>query len=296
MKTKLLLLFCCYAILQNNIFCKNINFAEALKSATIKSSIKGNDMSTHYLEPIIISISNLGKDALEIAINTGDYFIPKETEKQNIIVTQTEIIALKAGESKSIKIKGMCTEPADASGDASTVYTYKAIDNEKMKALSAFIAKNNYQSAAAQQAMWCLVDNRDLNAIIAADSSEQNNLKRFMAALTGRTFTITTDDYQTNYYMPPKERVGGKFEYSFNKAQDIQIAMFNSNGILVRELFNQKKVPSGTHQFTFEYDSSVYTDDTYYFKLIADNDVMVNQKWEAKTMRDSFKKNIEDKY
>ena len=89
--------------------------------------------------------------------------------------------------------------------------------------------------------------------------------------------------------------MGGNFEYNFSKSQDVQIAMFDKNGILVRELFNQKKVPSGSHTFTFEFDSNVYTDDVYYFKLIAMNDILVDQKWDVKGIRDSFKKKIENR-
>lgn len=64
--------------------------------------------------------------------------------------------------------------------------------------------------------------------ITYSSDSTKNGLKKFMASLTGKTFTIKSKkDYKTNYYAPPKEKVGGNFEYSFTKPQDIQIAMFD---------------------------------------------------------------------
>ena len=272
-----------------------IKIDEALKTKKINVSIKGNANSTHYLEPIVLDVSNTSKSAISLEVQYGDLFIPTDESKQNIVVTNAKLITLKPNEKKSVRIKGMCIEPNDASGNGETVYMFKAVNDEKLKKLSDFIAQHKYQSSAAQFAVWCLVSDGDINSIYSSDSTEENNLKRFMASLTGKTFAVKTKDYKTNYYAPPKEKVGGNFEYSFTKAQDIQIAMFNENGILVRELLNKKNVPAGTHHLSFEYDSSVYTDDIYYFKLIAGNDVMVNRKWNAKAMRDAFKQKYENR-
>lgn len=269
---------------------------EALQSKKISCAIHGNSSSTHYLEPIILEVTNTSNEPVSVSIENGDLFIPSDSNKQNIVVTASELLVLQPKGKKTIKVKGMCTEPNDASGNGETVYTFKARDNEKLKKLSDFIAEKKFQSSAAQYAVWALINDSDINSIYSSDSTEENELKKFMASLTGKTFEVKSKkDYKTNYYAAPKEKVGGNFEYSFSQAQDIQIAMFDKNGILVRELFNQKKVPSGTHKLSFEYDSSVYTDDIYYFKLIVGNDVMVNRKWDASAMRDAFKKKVENK-
>lgn len=272
-----------------------LSLSDVLKEKKVSCLIKGNGASTHYLEPILLEVTNLSNETVSIIIDNGDLFIPTDEHKQNIVVTEPEVLVLQPKSKQSIKVKGMCTEPNDASGTAETVYTFKPRDNEKLKKLSDFIAEKKYQSSAAQYAVWTLVTEGDINSIYSSDSIEENELKKFMANLTGKTFALKTKDYRTNYYAPPKEKVGGAFEYSFIQAQDVQIAMFDKNGILVRELYNQKKVPAGAHKINFEYDSSVYTDDIYYFKLIAGNEVMVNRKWDAQAMRDAFKKKIENR-
>lgn len=273
-----------------------VKLNDAIKSNMISASIHGNGNSTHYLEPVVLELANNGGTAVSILIENGDMFIPADSNKQNIVVTSSELIVLQPKTKKAIPVKGMCTEHNNASGDESTVYTFKPVANEKLKKLAKFISEKKYQSTAAQYAVWSLMDDDDINSIYSSDSTEENDLKKFMASLTGKTFAvISKKDYKTNYYAPPKEKVGGNFEYSFTQAQDIQIAMFDKNGILVRELFNQKKVPAGTHKLNFEYDSSVYTDDVYYFKLIVGNEVMVNRKWDVQAMRDSFKKKLENR-
>ncbi len=292
-------LICCPALIFSCFFSpafgSSLKLNEASNSKKINVSIHGNSASTHYLEPIILELANLSNEPVSIAIENGDMFIPDDSAKQNIVVTSSYILALQAKEKKSVKVKGMCTEQSDGAGNDGTIYTFKSVNNDKLKKLADFIGGKKYQTSAGQYAVWSLMNNDDINSIYSSDSTEENELKKFMASLTGKSFAVKTKNYRYNYYEPPKEKVGGAFEYSFSRTQDIQVAMFDKNGILVRELFNQKKVAAGTHKLNFEYDSSVYTDDVYYFKLIVGDEVMVNRKWDAAVMRDAFKKKVQEK-
>lgn len=272
-----------------------ISLADALQQKKIACNFKGNDKSTHYLEPILIEITNLGNAPISLQIKSGDMFIPTDANLQNIVTTENRIIALKANSKQTISLKGMCTESSNSSGNGKTVYSYQPNTNDKLVKLATFIAEHKYQTSTAQHAVWALMNNEDVNNIYGADSTEEKLLRKCVASITGKTFEVTSKDYKTNYYAPPKQKVGGKFEYNIVVPKDVQIAMFNTNGILVRELFNKKNVAAGNHQFSFEYDASVYTDDVYYFKLIAANNVVVSTKWDAKSMRDKFKQKIQNR-
>lgn len=272
-----------------------IPMQELIKSKKISCSIHGNSASTHYLEPVVAHFTNLSGEPVAFLIDNGDMFIPSDSTYQNIVVTHQEIVTLKPKEEKAVKIKGMCTEQSDMSGNDHLVYTFKGAGNETLRKLATFIGEKEYQSSAAQYAVWSLMGNKDINCIYSSDSTEEMNLKKFMASLTGKTYQVKSTDYRYNYYSPPREKVGGNFEYNFSKPQDVQIAMFDKNGILVRELFNQKKVAPGEHKMSFEFDSSVYTDDVYYFKLIAMNEVLLSQKWDIQAIRDSFRQKVQDR-
>lgn len=278
-----------------SVVANGIKLNEAIQTKKINCFVHGNSSSTHYLEPIVVELTNNSTETLTINIDNGDLFVPIDSNKQNIVVTENEMLVLKPKQKQSFKIKGMCIESGDGSGNDETIYTFNTGNNDKLQKLAAFIDSKKYQTSTAQYAVWSLMNNDDINSIYGADSTEENDIKKFMANLTGKTFIVKTKDYKYNYYAPPKEKVGGNFEYSFTQTQDIQIAMFDENGILVRELFNQKKVPAGTHKLNFEYDSSVYTDAVYYFKLIVGNEVLVNRKWNAQAMRDAFKNKLENR-
>ncbi|MCB0508780.1 MAG: hypothetical protein R2739_07290 [Chitinophagales bacterium] len=276
-------------------FCKAIPLQDAIVKKMVHCTITGNDASIHYLEPIIIAVENKGNQTLQLTINSGDLFIPNDEKRQNIIATQAELIVLKPNEKIQKKIRGMCTEQSDMSGNSSIHYSIRPSKNDTLTELANFIAANKFQSAAGQLAVWTIADNSDINTVFSADSTEQEILKKYLAQLTGKTFAVKTNDYKTNYYAPPKSKVSGSIEFNFLDTKDVQVAMFNENGILVREIYNQKNIPPGKHTFQFSYDGSIYTDDIYHIKLIAGMDVMVDRVWDVKAMRDALIKKIEDK-
>lgn len=272
-----------------------LNLNDALKSGRVKCIITGNEKSTHYLQPVIVQLENTDKNSITISINNGDLFIPQDSVYQNIIVTQDALFVLQPKEKKTMPVSGMCIEQFDKAGLGTTHYAYAANKNDSLKMLSAFLQKNKLQSSCAQYAMWCLANHTNINSVYSSDSTEENKLKSFLAQLTGKTFSVSDKNYKNYYFAPPKEKVSGKFNFNFSNLADIQIALFNKNGILVRELYNEKNVQPGAHNFQYAFDASVYTEDIYYVKFIADNEVFINREWDVKAIRDKFKQKIQQK-
>lgn len=263
-------------------FAANISLREALQSPNIAYAFHGNAVSTHYLEPIVLELTNKSSEPFRITVETGDMLIPDNASLQNIVITATDLLSLKPNSTQKFKLKGMCTESGDGCGNEKTRYTFQASQNQKLKKLCDYINTKKYQTAAAQNAVWALMNNNDLGGIYAADTAEENNLIRFMASLTGKKIPAKNpNDYRNNYHLsPPVQSVSGEINYSFTQAQDIQIAMFDARGILVRELVNKKKLAPGRYTQTYQFDSSVYPEDVYHIKLILNNEIAMSQKWD----------------
>jgi hypothetical protein len=173
-------------------FAANISLVEALRSPNITHVIHGNSASIHYLEPIILELTNKSREPYLISVETGDLFIPDNPALQNIVITAAELLSLKPNSTQKFKLKGMCTESHDGSGNDKTTYTFQPSQNPKLKKLCDFIQSKKYQTSAAQHAVWALMNNGDLSNIYAADTVEENNLIRFMASLTGKKFLLKT--------------------------------------------------------------------------------------------------------
>ena len=275
-----------------------LNLMTAIQQKAVTADIRCNYKSTHYYEPVNVEILNAADTVMKVEIANGDIFVPIDSNEQNLLITEGQLVILQPNEKKVITVKAMCTEPSDAVGDENSTYTLQTNNNPQLKDVAAFIQTNKYFTACGQQAVWNIVNKDPIRDIYGADSSEEANLRLFVSNLTGRPMPKLEEinNYENNYYaQPPKEKVGGDFEFDMSKPRDVQIAMFNKNGILVRELYNQKQVAPGPHKFNFEFDSSVYPDDEYAFMLIVDNEVKINRKWNLKAIREQFQKQIENR-
>jgi hypothetical protein len=275
-----------------------LNLLQGIQQKSVTVDIHGNAKSTHYYAPVEMDIQNNTGQALHLRVANGDLFMPADSNLQTLLITEEQLISLQPKEKKTIQVKAMCTEPNDGAGSESTIYSLQANQNKPLKDIASFIQSKRYYTACAQNAVWNMVENRPIRHIYGADSTEERSLRQFVSQLTGKPMPKPEEinSYETNYHAePPAEKVGGFFEFDMAKPRDVQIAMFNKSGVLVRELYNKKQVAPGPHRFNFEFDSSVYTEDEYAFKLIVDNEIRINRKWNLKSIREDFQKQIEDR-
>jgi len=107
-----------------SITANGIKLNEAIQTKKINCVIHGNSSSTHYLEPIVVELTNNSTETVTINIDNGDLFVPIDSNKQNIVVTENEMLVLKPKQKQSFKIKGMCIESGDGSGNDETMYTF----------------------------------------------------------------------------------------------------------------------------------------------------------------------------
>jgi hypothetical protein len=73
----------------------------------------------------------------------------------------------------------------------------------------------------------------------------------------------------------------GNFEFDFPSASHVTIGMFNKDGIIVRELYNNPTHPKGAQKLHFEFDAGEYNDKFYYIKVIVDGEVFIAKKIET---------------
>lgn len=263
-----------------NVTTYSIN--EATTKKIIEVKIKYNSESTHYIEPVIIEIKNKTSSKFNISLKTGDLIEPSDSAYQNFILTENLIVNFDNGVKKTIKPKGMCTEPYDMAGNEKLSYHFIENKNSKLIKTAKFINENKYYDAVGQKALWCVADeSKSLLEIIGYDSASRIKLIKVVAEITNKPIPsiIKIRETYSGYTKPErKETIGGMFEYSFPFSTKVHIAMFNPQGTLVRELYyNENELP-GVHKLNFEFDYTVYTDEFYIVKLIADNKVLLSSK------------------
>jgi hypothetical protein len=263
---------------------ESVTLQQAIASKYIEVNFENNRGTTHYNKCLLAHISNKTAKVLTIQVDNGTQVTPDDSTYQNLIVTQNVFVTVNPNGTQDITINAMCTEPSDRA-PYNDVMHYKMAKNADgvMKAVVDLIDKKNYFNGEGQQAVWCVAADRSLDAIAGYDTTAVKNLQQLISKLTGKKIPPPPkyDDYVHNYYAPPavkKITIGGEFEYKFVKPKNILIGMFDKNNVLVRELYKKDGESAGVHKQKYEFDASVYTDKSYYIRLVVDGKVTLESE------------------
>ncbi len=251
-----------------------------IPSSKIKYQAICNTSSVHYLEPIVLQLENISNQAIVVDIPVGMLFLPEDSSYQTIITTAPLAMAVPPKSSKSISLKGMCIERNNAAGNSGLMYQAAVSSDESLLRLCTFIAKQQFQNAEGQQALWTLIADESLDNVWGADTLSSAALVKELAEITGKPIPQPNKSYTHNYYYqePLKVEIEGMYEWELSQSRSIIIGMFAPNGTLVREIYKNSNEAKGKKKIHFHFDPTVYDEPYYDFKLIFDNRTIKNQR------------------
>lgn len=262
-----------------------ITLEDAIQKKMVIYQAEGNDKSTHYLMPLVLSVTNKTNEKQQIQINPGLTFNPEDEAYQQMVTTKTLFITLAPGETKQVEVYAMCTQPGNRGQQSGIYYQLSNNTDTKLKELTRFIDQHNLQRIEAQYAVWAVSANKSLEDIVGYDDAAVNVLLPFVAKLVNKPIPPkpADNDYKRNYAHGGKHmkvEVGGSFSFSYPVTKNISIAMFNKNNTVVRELYYNPAVTPGLHKVEYAFDATVYTDEYYYIRMIVDGIIEINDKVE----------------
>lgn len=279
--SKYVLIFCLFTA---SLSATEIPLSQAIKNKQVECTITGNPDGTHYTKPLLIKIKNLKSD-ISIQVENGQIFNAADTSYQDFVVTQQMVATIKAGQTKTYAIYGMCIKEHNSAPGVSVVYKTGPKADEKLAKLTKFIQEKKYYNQTAQQAVWVMRGTRKIDEISGFDSDGWEDIVKFTASLLNVPVPERPkeDDYERNYQAPPVHHViKGGFEIDCPVTTKVTVGLFNKQGIIVRELYNNPNHPAGLKRVEFEFDANLYTDPAYDFKMIIDGEVFLQQEVKIK--------------
>jgi len=261
---------------------KSLSLPEALNSKHISVQAEYVDGAPHYKYPLSVQLENLQNTPLQVDIKSGHVFLADNSQLQDMIVTEDRPVVLQPREKKTLTLAAMCISPSKGSGYKGTTYRFSNDVDPSLSQLASYVGNRKMQTSEAQQALWVIVNKQPLSCIYGPDTILSLELQKQVAAIRKEKIPEklqVSNSYQYNYYYGElKIELSGYFDYDISKARNMEIAMFNEGGVLVRELMRKQVSTAGKHRFDYKFDASVYEDDVYYVKLIMDDRIIVSRK------------------
>jgi len=251
--------------------------ATAIEKKMITSKVSGNPDSPHYIQPILISLTNTSAETIKVTIPNGQIFTSDSV--QDVIVTQEELLTLAPKETKDLPLYAMCIQQYESGANDLETYAPGGIATGHLAELTQEIENRKDFNTLGQYSIWAITDDVHLNTISGYDEEEALYLKTFTAGLLNVPVPeYDPEDYLTNYNDDGliTRSATGKFKFYFSSESAVTIAMFDENDIIVRELYNNPNTAKGNHDLEFKFDVSVYQDKVYYVRLIRDGEIKIN--------------------
>lgn len=262
----------------------SLNLGEAIQQNKISCLFSNNIGFSHFDKCLLLKIENRTRQVISIVIPAGTQVNAGDSSYQNLVVTEQYLASLEPGQKKALPLYAMCTEPRDRAPGAENIsYQLNNTKNTSLTELAVFLAKEKMHNSEGQNAVWAVSANEPIANINGFDTTAVRKLQTLVAKLTHQKMPSPAkkDDYKRNYYSSPtimKVKVGGTYSFNFSSSKQVLIGMFDTNNVLVRELYKNENELPGRKTINYAFDATVYTNPIYYMRLLVNGEKKLESK------------------
>lgn len=247
----------------------SISIEEAAKRGLIKLIIKSKGGYTGKV--IEMKIKNNTPNTINLKLEAGRKLDSKNNNQQDILVTQAQEMIVYGNQQKNLPVNGMCCQAGNACPTINADYAVGVMADSNLIKVAQFIDKNKYyENYTAQQAVWCISDNKSLASIYGGDESIVKGLRTYVSEITGRqipSYNITYRQMSDSIAMGKPLKIEGIFDYKLNATGHVTFAIYNSSGDLVQLVFKDIAHDVGEHKIYYTFRTKDLPEGTYYARM-----------------------------
>ncbi|MFH0895100.1 MAG: hypothetical protein V2A54_11760 [Bacteroidota bacterium] len=214
----------------------------AIKNKNIEVVIKGNGSkngNSHYGKCLNFQIRNLSSKSQTIQMNAGLKLASDDPGKQDMIITENQIFAMAANQTKNFDVCGMCIEKNDAGPSAGLRFKTNGYAQYPLLDMSEFIAQKGFQTSAGQAAVWVITDKASPENIVSESKKEMNELRDFVYSIS------STPDF--NEYCISGEFVCNKF-----CGEKVNVIAYDANNKQISVIANNMTLGDNQNYYAFK--------------------------------------------
>ena len=227
-----------------------------------------------------MKVKNLGKKKIVTTLETGQMLTSEHDATQDMLVTDRKQMQLQPGQYGRYKIFAMCAQQSKGAPTETDAFTLGEMSEGHLLELAQLIDQKQYQNAAGQAAVWCMTDDAPVSDIYGEDWDMVYDLRTFVSKAKGLVYEKTErPNYQSPAWERPKVyRIEETIEYELKKEQVVSIAVFDSTGQRVRNIFRNRLQPAGTHTYDFTFAGKVRKEMEHTVRVYAGAGVLLERR------------------
>ena len=232
-----------------------LSFQEAVDKGLIKVKIRGYDSKDVILESgngyaptLEILAENKSTKDIEITLPAGHHFESEDPGFQDMLVSESLILALNASARKKFPVYTMCTQVRNAGPGEGTYYKTGKMAEGNLLAVAQYLDSHAmHGDHIGQEAVWAVSDHTPIYF-----SKDHTELQQLISGFTGMEIlhpgegeTVVRQRRIKSYTLK------GQVEYNLNASSHVTLQMLDSTGVPVKILRDNEPRNRGKHTSTY---------------------------------------------
>lgn len=249
----------------------NISLEKAVNQKIVSADLTGNSEFTHYTKPLAITLTNTTQKKLKIKVNSGQLFhTPTE---QDLVVTEDLICELLPNEKKVFHVASMCIQPHNPAPKSESIYTLGAHD-PLYASIAKHMSEKKIDGVFGQELIWSL---EDPDRFIWGETPDRMESINYVRSIKNLPPLPAEPIEPEGPKRTRKASFKGFFSFSFSHPHKTHVALFNANGIVLQEIFEEQTF-KGKHKVEYSFNPLEYEGQTLYARLIVDGKIEMERE------------------
>lgn len=272
MKTRSFTVFLLLGFWFNGYTQSRMSVADALDKKLIQLIPAG--LGGYQGKCLEVIIKNTSSKILSLEIPAGQIFASEDSNVQDLVVTQSQTLALAPEARQKKQLFTMCTQSGNVSPGKGETFSLGEMASPSLHKLVQRIDAGNYQNSTAQSAVWSISNQESIDEVFGEDV----DMVRDLVEVVSEERNISIDQFDLRPRRHQISTIKTSFEILLAKdLQKAQLVLVDEQGSVLRRYFTDRFYEQGFHQWKVGA-SHTRGDSALLFLRLMDGDEFVSEK------------------
>ncbi|MBU6205963.1 MAG: hypothetical protein KJS45_11320 [Bacteroidetes bacterium] len=232
---------------------QSIDIEEAIKRKYIEVTARVNTtpIDGHYVsgftgECIELQVKNHSSVYREITLQPGQFLMPEDSNEQRMMNTLAYSFKLQPGQTMTERITAFCSQASK--GSPSSTKSFKLLNKAtgNLLLLAQFIGQHQYKSVDAQEAVWVLTNNHNVNSLLNNGNEESSTLFQFLTTKLNIKPNLQSNSATVNPWI---RTVRIRVEYEIGRKSKMRVVVLNEKLEILKVIVDNQVQESGVYTY-----------------------------------------------